>query len=430
MSRLHPISTCPSLRRTALVSLLTVFAGLGPVPIFAGPGPAPVFAGLGPISASAGPAEGPAHPAPGGAAESPQGPDGAGEAPAGAAGPESFLSRLTVHGYLTQAYADATDFGIFGIPTDGTFDYRLAAVQFRYDLGPKDTVILQFSHESLGDSATEALRDDVEVDWAFYEHRFEAGTALRIGKVQIPFGLLNETRDVGVLLPFFRAPTVVYGEEFFTSETLDGIVASHSFGQGSGWDWTLEGYAGGWDVIENNTVNLARVDRAAGAQAWLIHPHETVRFGAGFRRSRITDLLSQEPEDTDYWSVWHVSAEAVLGRFKIQGELRDTEFEEGGQQAFYAHVGVDLSQRWSLSVQAERATFDFAFQGGFLDLDLQQDDAIGLRFAISPQAVVKLEHHLTEGFFIDDRPPGFFPRFLANDTFETEYSILSLSASF
>ena len=70
------------------------------------------------------------------------------------------LSKLSIHGFLTQAYATAEfskggptpDEVTLGIPEDGTFDYRVLALQFRYDITPEDTMIVQFSSRSLGAS--------------------------------------------------------------------------------------------------------------------------------------------------------------------------------------------------------------------------------------------------------------------------------------
>ena len=124
-----------------------------------------------------------------------------------------LLSKLTVHGYLTQAYADAdfadgllvsphTDELNLGISEDGTFDYRTMAIQFRYEISAKDIMIIQFSSRTLGNSPIESVEDEIELDWAFYERRLGDNTSVKVGRVQIPSGIFNAVRDVGTILPF------------------------------------------------------------------------------------------------------------------------------------------------------------------------------------------------------------------------------------
>lgn len=69
----------------------------------------------------------------------------------------TVMARLTVHGFLTEAAADVRVFDgdtllheqalelPLGIPEGGTFDYRNLALQFRYEIRPKDILVIQLS---------------------------------------------------------------------------------------------------------------------------------------------------------------------------------------------------------------------------------------------------------------------------------------------
>lgn len=57
-----------------------------------------------------------------------------------------------------------------------------------------------------------AFEPDVKLDWAFYERKLGQDTSIRVGRIPQPMGLLNETRYVGTLLPFYRAPYNFYQE--------------------------------------------------------------------------------------------------------------------------------------------------------------------------------------------------------------------------
>lgn len=138
------------------------------------------------------------------------------------------ISKLSIHGYLSQAYAKSDGNQILGVDSEGTTDYRTAALLLRYEMSDFDSFVVQLSNERLGESPFGALREDVTFDWLFYERKIGGSTALRVGKVPNPFGIYAELRDVGILLPFYRPPNSIY-QEFFLSETIDGVSVSRDF---------------------------------------------------------------------------------------------------------------------------------------------------------------------------------------------------------
>ena len=65
-----------------------------------------------------------------------------------------------LNAYLTQGWGITDGVPILGLDEDGRFDYRSAALLFRYELSKKDTLVFQLAHEDLGQSAFDAFRDD------------------------------------------------------------------------------------------------------------------------------------------------------------------------------------------------------------------------------------------------------------------------------
>ena len=220
------------------------------------------------------------------------------EGTAASSGVSGPLSKLSVHGFLTQAYATA-DFAkgqfpaphpdeiLLGIPEDGTTAYRNLALQFRYEMTPKDIFVVQFSSRALGDSVIEEVEDEIELDWAFYERRLADHTSLKVGRVKVPLGIFNEYRDVGTILPFYRPAYSFYREGSITSETVDGLDLSHTFNPGSDWSLELDVYFGEYELIEfapflsEQQAVLAKAKDVIGAQLWLNTPIYGLRFGAG-----------------------------------------------------------------------------------------------------------------------------------------------------
>ena len=102
------------------------------------------------------------------------------------------MSKLSIHGYVSQAWATSEDHQIFGIPTDGTTDYRDLALQLRYDQSRENVFVVQLRHQRLGESPQAASMDDVTLDWAFYQRRFTDRFSLKVGRIPLPLGIFNE----------------------------------------------------------------------------------------------------------------------------------------------------------------------------------------------------------------------------------------------
>ena len=78
--------------------------------------------------------------------------------PQGEVSGQSISDRLTLNGFLSQAYGDATEYPIYGLPTGGTGDYRTLALQARFAITNSDFVVVQVNHRALGESALGALQ--------------------------------------------------------------------------------------------------------------------------------------------------------------------------------------------------------------------------------------------------------------------------------
>ncbi len=392
----------------------------------------------------------------------------------GSSGISQTLSKLTVHGFLTQAYATASfseggffsptdDERILGIPEDGTFDYRAMALQFRYEISTKDIVIVQFSSRSLGDSPIEEVEDEIELDWAFYERRIGDDTSIKIGRVQIPFGIFNELRDVGTVLPFYRPAFTFYREGSFTSETVDGVVFSHTFAAQSEWSLDFDAYLGTWDLVESPSLGQGETSLATadgfGVSLWLNTPVYGLRLGAGYQQRDVSGGLEGlfRPvggEDTfdDFWASFDYAGDRFVARAEYRTFEADPDevFAGGEFPLWYGQLGYHPNEKLRIYVQAEfsdakQPKEDF-FQpvfGGLpitedVDIRFREDIAASLSYLFSSNLVLKLEHHFdvtTEqlGIVPVFAPPFPFPIGLRPVTAVSdggEYTILSFSVSF
>jgi hypothetical protein len=347
---------------------------------------------------------------------------GAQEAPPDSAEDEETTGpKISIHGYLSQAYAQSNGFQIVGITEDGTMDYRTAALQVRADITDKDAFVIQLSHERLGESPVTELKQDVELDWIFYQRVF-GESAVKVGRVQIPLGIYNEVRDVGTILPFFRPSLDFYGEGTFNTETVDGIVLSHTFDP---WGaWTLEGdlYYGGFEFFATDSEYFrGEAKELHGFELWLQTPLPGLRIGAGVMRFDFHD--TRQPADLDVpWTVYHVALTAAFGRFIANAE--SAYWDEGPWifETFYLHLGYLLTDRITLNGQVELSEFMIE---DFFDGDFNREKTLGVNYAFRPDLVLKAEHHWNTGYYSENPLPD-----LSKPPLDIRFWILSLSTSF
>jgi hypothetical protein len=309
-----------------------------------------------------------------------------------------WLSKLSVHGYLSQAYAISDEHQIFGIPTGGTADYRDIALQLRYDPNRKHSAVVQLRHSKFGDSPRQ--RDDVELDWAFYQHNFSDRLAVKAGRIPLPLGIFNEAGGPAGGSPFFRPPTEFY-ERRYSSKTLDGALATVSLGDVAGWSFDVDGYAGRWQVDYGQTDRADARD-AWGAQVWANTPWTGVRIGAGAYRCEIDAPSGAEPD----YLMMHASVEADLDRWRFATEfIRGNLDSTGRYRAWYAQAGYQLTPR--VSVHARGAVSHIRVRS--LDADLSEDLGLAVNVALNPHVLFKLEGHTNDGMLTEERPYDGYP---------------------
>lgn len=345
------------------------------------------------------------------------------------------MSKLTVHGYLTQAYGRSDGHQVWGIPEGGTADYRTAALQFRYAMSSKDNFVVQFAHERLGNSLGQPS-DDVTLDWGFYERRFTPSTSARVGRIQIPFGLFNEVRDVGTILPFYRAPGNFYFEGEFSSETADGILLKHSFAKGSPWGLDAAVYYGGWEESrstdpDTGVESISRAEDAIGVQLWLNTPAEWLRVGVSANQHKATNTGDDSVGLGDLQRKnYAVSAEANFNRFVARAEWSNIDLEILRSPAYYVQVGFRATEKLMINAQYDVRQFEIDAIPPFLPepltLDFDRDKALGVNYYFRPDLVLKAEMHKSKGINVEDVQIN--P--LIGAYAKTDYVIVSLSTSF
>jgi hypothetical protein len=342
----------------------------------------------------------------------------------------SSESNLQIHGYLTQAYARTTDYQIFGITDSGTADYRSAALQFRYSITSNDIFVVQFAHERIGRSHVNDVKDDVELDWIFFEHKFTPDTSIKLGKIQIPLGFYNEIRDVGTLLPFYRPPSVFYIEGGYSTETLNGVALSHTFFSEKDWNIDTSVYYGNWVGIRmyGELYFKEPVNDMFGINVWLNTPYEGTRLGASFSRYNAPPLGAPPNTEPVDWKMASFSAEAAYHQFSFKTEYIYAAETDNKYNAYYGLVTYKPTEKLAINLQAEIGKIDLNPPFiGTLKINWNKDYALGIDYFFTTQLVAKFEGHWNKGFAYDNLPMEYI---LFGKPLKSKYFILSLSVSF
>lgn len=361
-------------------------------------------------------------------------------------------AEFSVHGHLTQAYAISDDHQIFGIPVEGTSDYRTLALQFRYDLNVKNNFVIQFSHRRMGQNPVTSIENDVILDWGFYQYNFSERTSFKAGKIQMPIGIYNEIRDVGVLLPFYSVPFSPYGSGNYMSETLDGISISHNCNILPSWPISMDLFAGYWNWVEwKNIINpltgtptllmgTIEVEKGLGGRLWLQTPLDGLRVGInGFRGHAFGGITfsKESPVGPQDFKAFIFSLDGTFDRFFIRGEYARFSLDKTAMftNIFNSQAGIFLFEKFGVSVNWEymqirdidvptpRIPIMKVSRASF---DLDRDFAVGLRYFFSANVVLKLEGHWNKSFLAEEIPMDY----LSDKPVVTRYTIFSLATSF
>jgi hypothetical protein len=337
-------------------------------------------------------------------------------------------SKLVVHGFLSQAYANSSGAQNIGIPDVGTSNYRNAALQFRYNYSSQDAFVLQFSHSALGESPLNATHDEVQLNWVFYQRRLLDTTSMKVGKFPVPVGIYNEVLHVGTVLPFYRPPFNFYGDGAFSSETINGIGFYNTFRLGNAWGLEVDLYAGEWIFLQQieGSITPTRSRDILGAQIWLQTPIEGVRIGAAGNRSTDSNLPPPHaPTDQLTHQNGYLSFDANMEHFVVQAEYFKSVLTDQFFDCYYGLIGVKLfDNKLGINFMAEFAKL--TIPNYVSDLDYSEDYAVGLKYAFEPNLVLKVEHHQHKTYGVDAPPLTL----LAPEPADVKYYIVSLSASF
>jgi hypothetical protein len=353
---------------------------------------------------------------------------------------QQSLDNFTFHGSLTAAYAKSDGLGVFGIPKDGTFDYRALALQFGYKFDANDRVVVQLLHRAVGKSPLQPLMPELYPVYAFYERK-AAGFTIKLGRNPLPRGIFNEVRFIGTLLPLFR---VAINQE--TLENIDGVTVARSFELGKNWGLDATVVGGQSDIkyfIPQATaaiVGKTRAENSLGAQVWLRTPLKGLRLGGFANRFDVRAEGAVPPSPPQFMQLLSVDGDFSKGfvRAEFQKITAGRDAKRSSYANWYAQAGVKPTEQFTLLAEFNqfKTLLQFPAPLAALDLNLQNDIAVAVNFAPSSNVKYKFELHSTDGYSFDTQVPTVIPPtkppFVMTPAPRSKavYGILSISVSF
>lgn len=326
-------------------------------------------------------------------------------------------SPLQIHAYFNQAVAVSSNNTYLGISDEGTTEYRSLAIQLRYDFDFEDAMVLQFSHKELGKYPYVEDEDILEVDWVFYQRRIGRSTVLKAGRVQLPFGIYSEIKDVGTLLPFYRIPATNYPEGSYASETVDGVTVNHVF-DFDNWQLQADAFYGGWDYLEAYTdpvsgeviAEEAEIDKAYGGRLMMELPIEGVKVGASYYHGHMHGGLWNDGGNVKNYGFL---LDATRDRFFVRGEynLPSYDLSDIRIRNWFFHGGYKIFPDLSVNAQIEESKLNniqVPFQNIKISPTVTRDYAVGFNYSVNDNIVLKLEGHYAKTLEITDRPMDFY----------------------
>lgn len=360
------------------------------------------------------------------------------------------MGPVSVHGTFSQGYIDSDNNNFIEDSEDGTFDFREYGINGIWDVCDKLQVSAQVFDREYGTVGN----DDPYLDLAYVDYRPADAFGIRAGKMKIPNGLYNETREIDALRTEILLPSAVYME--LARDTMSAVIGVGLYGdidmKSLG---TLSYYVQyGQRQIDEDDGDFARIvdeiyltiddvdmgDSYSAKLGWTT-PVEGLELATTYSTESMdltgtqdvgqyaaweagvpSDYLSASSYllpvtlDLEHIDAWVFSAEYTKGNMVLVSELSkltytSMEYLPGGGPGqpgsgdilgYYVKAGY----RWSKLL--DTAIGYSTTEDVFTDTDAH-DSYISLRFDLTENLILKLEEHLihgTAGLFNRENPDG------------------------
>ncbi|MDP1928417.1 MAG: hypothetical protein Q8K62_07895 [Thiobacillus sp.] len=338
-------------------------------------------------------------------------------------------TRYRIQGFAAQTLISSTNNHFFGESRD-SISTAFTEIGLQGFWLPLDALQLsgQILYRRAGESDQEGLRlDYAQADWRFYQNE-STQLGVKLGKVKIPYGLYNETRDVPFTRPSILLPQAIYvdnsrslliaapgaifhGSNVSAYGTFDASLgwARPDFGSeavgyvflGRNRPGELEGTSAfssslRWDAPTDTTLMLTYVDANADYQ-----PGNPDNLAPGSIHFRNLLLSFQQRFDT-------VTLTAEYGEPRIDRTGFGAALPDAGRDSIVRYMQGEwrFHPEWELVLRNEVNYRDkndksgqklHAATGLPAHAMFSNDWVVGLRWDVTPNLMLRAEYHHVNG---------------------------------
>jgi len=166
------------------------------------------------------------------------------------------LSGIQLHGFISQGFVwSKTHNFLFDDMDHGSFEFNELGVTVSKQINDNLHLGIQFFSRDQGDVGN----NDLVVDWAYADYHPIDSLGLRVGKLKMPLGLYNETRDIDILRTCIFLPQSAYLEYY--RDVLSGLHGVGLYGSLPS-DW-------GSELTYRIQTGTLRIDKKGGVTTLL-----------------------------------------------------------------------------------------------------------------------------------------------------------------
>ncbi len=333
--------------------------------------------------------------------------------------------EVDIHGFISQGYLKTEKIDFFEGSEDGTFQFNEMGINFSTELNSKLRLGMQFFARDLSNIGN----DEIKVDWAFADYAWKDYLGIRAGRLKIPFGFFNETRDMDMLRTSIFIPYSVYNETYrdaFSGLKGVGLYGEISLGVAGSIDYQLLGgvsdvdRVGGFSMVATqygfSLQSDWAVDSAFSGNFQWITPIDGLRIGTSKFEAEmevpvshpsfsVLNLILKVDVEFSTYSVEYVWNDlTVISEYtaiEIKADISDVSdtidsegYYSGASYRFleWFELGGYYSEYYDEKDDKDGDRFDEnKFQAW------QKDSCLSLRFDINENWIAKLEGHKMDG---------------------------------
>lgn len=315
------------------------------------------------------------------------------------------LSGVEIHGFMSQSYIGNTKYNYLTHNSqEGSFNYNEFGINFGKELTEKLRLGLQLYTRNIGEPDNK-----IDIDWAYGDYRVKDWFGLRAGRIKLPLGLYNETRDIDMLRTNAIMPQSIY-PDYLRDTTIAangaGVYGNVPMASMGSLDYQV---ITGIIDIDESVLGVVLDSEVAyvGSLKWntpldgLLFGISALKSGYGYDSGAIHVDVAAEfvTLSTEYtWNDLLVAAEYQQVKSEVQAlGTKSKNTSEG----YYVSASYRFTELFTLGThysiyypkKNDKNGNNYAFTADAWEKDL----ALSLRFDINDYCVFKIEGHHVDG---------------------------------